>query len=258
MSADYNPICPRCRATNHPDATTCRQCGAALHGSGRRPRRRRATLEGAILALIILTLLATLILGLYALTHRALNPTVKIDPYEGRSGTTATTSLTSSGSSDATKSTSTTLPMIQIRPKAATASSALKATNMRDFGPTNLVDSDFGTAWIEGAEGPGLGEWVKFEFTEPTVLGRIDIANGHQQDEHRFEGNARVKTIRIEYSDGSNQLVDLFDSKDLQSIDPLPLKTEWIRLAVISVHPGHIWPDTAITEVRMYALIDQG
>ena len=57
---------------------------------------------------------------------------------------------------------------------------------------------------MEGAKGTGAGEWVKFEFDEPITLARIEIANGYQKDDDSFADYVRVKSIEIDYSDGSH------------------------------------------------------
>jgi hypothetical protein len=144
-----------------------------------------------------------------------------------------------------------------LRPTAATSSSALKPTTVNNFRAPNLVDSDVTTAWIEGAEGTGAGEWVKFSFSAPVTLVRIDVANGNQKDEKYFKGDIRVKTVQLEYSSGSTQLVDLLDTQDLQSIKTLRERIDWIKVTIVSVYPGYTWANAALSEVRLYGLVDQ-
>jgi hypothetical protein len=229
-------------------------------GKSRFRKRRRVTANGAILAFIMLVLLVVVVTVFGVVIHRTTHPVVTIDPLAGRSGTTASTSTTlgngSTSTTTADPSTATSLPVAQERPRAATESSALKATNSGNYRATNLLDGNLETAWNEGADGPGLGEWVEFQFTLPLTLVRIELANGYQLDEGRFHSSARIKTVQLEYSDGETQLVDLLDTQEYQSINTLSIRTEWIRMTIVSVHPSYMWADASLSEVRFYAVVE--
>jgi len=208
-------------------------------------------------ALFLILLATTFILGF--IVYRALALGETVDPYAGRSGTTASIVADASdnpggagsgGSSSAPTATA-------IRAPAASASSVLKATTSSNFRPPNLLDDDLTTAWIEGEEGPGSGEWARFDFFQPVVLDRLEIANGYQKDDDRFFSHARVKSLKVEYSNGATQLVELLDSKDLQSVTTARRATEWIKLTIVSVYPDYEWEDAALSEVRVYALPDE-
>lgn len=139
-----------------------------------------------------------------------------------------------------------------VGPVPVSASSTLPPEGGNDYRPQNLVDGDLATCWAEGVEGQGEGEWVRLDLGEPTVLSTIEIANGYQKDQRRFEGNPRLKTIRIEYSDGSAQLIQLHDGGGYQTITSPPIATEWVRLVVQVTYPGTTWQDTSVSEVRLY------
>jgi hypothetical protein len=227
-------------------------------GRGGYRRRRRVTAGGALLGFIMLAILVIAVVALGVVVYRTMHPAEKVDPLAGRSGTTASTSTTlASGSNGTITSTSTSLPVILLRPTAATSSSALKATTTNNFRATNLVDGDVTTAWNEGAKGVGLGEWVRFEFSSPVTLARIDLANGNQKDEQRFSGDIRIKTVQLEYSNGSTQLVDLLDTREIQSINTLREEIDWLKLIIVSVYPDYVWADAALSEVRLYGLANQ-
>lgn len=247
--------CSQCRALNAPDATFCSRCGAALR-SNHPWRRRRVTAAGTALGLVLLLLLATVSFSFYKIVTSSLHTTADVNPYAGQSGTTATiigmTSQPTSGQTTNPSNPTSTLPALLVRPASVFASSSLKATSTNSYGPTNLVDGDLATAWEEGAQGPGIGEWVEFRFSGQLTLSRIEIANGYQKDEQRYRGNGRVKRLAIEYSTGTTQLVDLMDSKDIQTIIPTRQPVEWMRLVIVATFPGEIWEDTALSEVRIY------
>jgi hypothetical protein len=209
------------------------------------------------MGLAMLLVLAITVFVLYVVVQRALESTEEVDPYAGKAGTTATVAAATSGSSSGTTSeggvTSSTLAPTAIRPTSALASSTLEGTSTNSYRVTNLLDGDLTTAWNEGAEGPGIGEWIQFEFSQSTKLARIEIANGYQKDGERFEGNPRVESMKVEYSNGTTQLVDLLDVMDFQAITPTIQPVEWVRLSIVSVYAGEEWDDTALSEVRIYA-----
>jgi hypothetical protein len=208
------------------------------------------------IALLLALAVITITLGI--IIHRSLQTTENIDPYIGQTGTEATIGTTSTLASNSDDGgTSTTLAPIQVRPTAAEASSVLKATSTNSYRATNLIDGDLATAWEEGAEGPGLGEWVRFDFSRPLVIARIEIANGCQKDEERFQGNPRVKAMKVEYSNGNSELIDLADSKEVQSINPKTTEAvDWFKLTVVAVYNGNQWEDTALSEVRVFELTE--
>ena len=216
------------------------------------------TAAGAAMGVAILLVLAAAVFILSIVIQHALTPTEAVDTLAGQTGTTAiladatTTTAGGSGSATTTDTSSNQAPTL-IRPAQAVASSTLKATATNSYGATNLMDGDVTTAWNEGADGVGLGEWVRFTFLKATVITRIEIANGYQKDQQRFRGNPRVKSLKLEYSDGTVQLVDLLDTMEFQAITPTQQPVEWVKLVIVSVYAGDQWEDTALSEVRFYA-----
>ncbi len=166
--------CRQCRTPNESGALFCGRCGASLGnsltGGALRPRRR-VTAAGVAMgfALFLILLATTFILGF--IVYRALDLGATTDPYAGRTGTTATIVTESSdnpgGSGSNSGGSSSSKAAMIIRPRATSASSVLEPTATSNFRPPNLVDGDLTTAWCEGKEGAGTGEWVRFEFLEP-------------------------------------------------------------------------------------------
>jgi hypothetical protein len=206
-------------------------------------------------ALFLILLVATFTLGF--LVYRALGYGETVDPYLGRSGTTATVITGSSDNAGGGGGGSTSSePVMAIRPWASSASSILEPTITSNFRPPNLVDDDLTTAWSEGKDGPGTGEWVRFEFLEPIVVDHLEIANGYQKDDERFFATARVEALKLEFSNGATQLVELLDTKDLQSITTPHRATDWIKLTIVSVFPDYEWDNASLSEIRIYAVSD--
>ena len=68
--------------------------------------------------------------------------------------------------------------------------------DLGDYGGHNLFDKEGSTAWVEGVEGSGIGEYfylgIGKEFPEQMV-----ILNGYQKNNDIYNKNNRVKTIRV-------------------------------------------------------------
>lgn len=253
--------CRECRALNEPGAVFCSRCGASLNGpayGGASRRRRRVTATGAAVGLALFLILLATVFTFGVIVYRTVKSGDNVDTITSVRGTTASTSTSLAGGSGGSgASSSSTVAATLVRPQAASASSVLKATSTVNYAATNLLDGDLATAWNEGAEGPGVGQWVRLGFSQPVVLARIEIANGYQKDEERFVGNARVKSLRLEYSSGDTQVVDLLDTESFQSVTALSQPTEWLKLTIVSVYPDFIWEDAALSEVRIFALAGQ-
>ena len=261
MSSRGRSRCHECEALNEPNALFCARCGATLQtpvSTSPLPRRRGVTSNGAALGLAMFVLLLATLFVLGVIIHRSTKPEVEvIDPLAGRPGTTATTAPESSEGESGGSTGTTEVRGVVIRPQAVTSSSSLKPTSRGDYRAPNLSDEDLDTSWNEGAEGPGIGEWVRFEFLEPVTLTRIEIANGCQKDEERFYGHIRVRSLKLEYSSGPAQLIDLLDTMEVQAVATRTLPTEWLKMTITGVYPDYVWEDAAMSEVRIFALPNQ-
>ncbi|MHB1343675.1 MAG: discoidin domain-containing protein [Thermoleophilia bacterium] len=226
------------------------------------PRKKRHWIFATFL--VVLLLAAAGVTG--AVAYQAL---VAPDPGPGDGGATggsATTSTTDEEGTDTTSdtgpnttsstSTDSTTPTDKlgepVDPTSTFASSTLPAEGENDYRDRNIADGRLSTAWSEGAEGAGVGEWVQLDLNGPTTLAAIEIANGYQKDERRFRGNPRVERLRVEYSDGSSRTVRLHDDMGFQIITASPTPTEWVRFVIESTYPGDTWEDASLSEVRLY------
>ncbi|MGI5939889.1 MAG: NADase-type glycan-binding domain-containing protein [Thermoleophilia bacterium] len=257
MKTDRQLTCRECNTLNEPDALLCARCGASLRSaldSDPFPRRRKVTVKGAILGTILVIVLVVAVFALGQIIYRtAVTKDEVIDPLTGHPGTTATTSTTLVAGAGGGSSTSTTLPRgVLVRPSAASSSSALRAIQTDNYRATNLIDNDLGTAWIEGIPGPGVGEWVRFDFQSPVVLTRLEIINGNRRNAQRFKECIRVHSLKLEYSDGSTQLVELLDTEAPQGVVTKSQPTKWLKMTIMSVHPGYVRDEAALSEVRMF------
>lgn len=105
-------------------------------------------------------------------------------------------------------------------------------------------------AWVEGAAGQGIGEWIVIDFKEPRSVSAIIVRNGYQKTPKLFAKNGRVRRFKVTTSNGESRSVDIKDVTGEQRIplDP-PIKTNWIKFAIDDVYPGTAYTDTAITKL---------
>lgn len=135
-----------------------------------------------------------------------------------------------------------------------TASSALADR----YAAEKAHDFSIVTAWVEGVEGNGEGEYLRYSF--PGTCPRITtvlIHNGYVKNWEVWRDNARVKRLLMYYNDESYAILNLQDTMGLQSFDVGVLGYEdkdsapaWsIKFEILEVYPGKKYEDTAITEI---------
>lgn len=135
-----------------------------------------------------------------------------------------------------------------------TASSALADR----YAAEKAHDFSIVTAWVEGVEGNGEGEYLRYSF--PGTCPRITtvlIHNGYVKNWDVWRDNGRVKKLLMYYNDEPYAILNLQDTMGLQSFDVGVLGYEdkdsapaWsIKFEILEVYPGKKYEDTAITEI---------
>ena len=130
----------------------------------------------------------------------------------------------------------------------ASASSVRLAVQSNTYYAANAIDGKRSTAWIEGVDGPGIGEWIRFDFDREIKLHRILIQPGYFKSPQIWAQNNRLATITAQFSDGSSRDLNFTDSMTSQKVDVGSIKTRWVRFVIKSVYYGTD-PDTALSEV---------
>lgn len=131
------------------------------------------------------------------------------------------------------------------------------------YSVANLVDENIKTAWVEGKEGSGIGEWVKinfgdifanisgYNFTEGRDINSINIINGYAKNETIYYANNRVKKLEISFNDGTSFVTELKDGiLEQQKIElPEPKKVSSVKFTILDVYQGSKYDDTCISEI---------
>ena len=133
------------------------------------------------------------------------------------------------------------------------SSSALSAKydgeNAHDFSLLNV--------WAEGVPGNGEGEYLIYTFPGrcPRIT-TIEILNGYTKTEKAWLDNGRVKRLRMYYNGEPYAILELEDTRRLQSFDVGILgyhdasSPDWtLKFEIIDVYPGDKYADTVITEL---------
>jgi hypothetical protein len=203
---------------------------------------------------IVLLLVALVGIAAYFVFKQTADNSVKTNPSSSPTATQGTSpsvregstnSSTSAGNTEITSSNSQTDTPLKIT---ASASSVRLAVQSNTYYPANAIDGKRSTAWIEGVDGPGLGEWIRFDFDREINLHRILIQPGYFKSPAIWAENNRIQTLTAYFSDGTSRDLSFTDRMDSQKVDIGSVKTKWVKFVIKSVYYGTD-PDTAISEL---------
>lgn len=125
------------------------------------------------------------------------------------------------------------------------------------YPPVNIVDGNFDNTWCEAEKnGPGIGESITIELTEPVSFDEIQIVNGFVSGKDYYTKNNRVKEIQITQvakKHFQQKTYTLEDNKpDWQSIKFEQMQTaQTLTFKIVSVYKGTKYDDTCIDDVRL-------
>ena len=137
------------------------------------------------------------------------------------------------------------------------ASSELKPIGKLNYKISNADDFDHTTAWVEGTEGTGKGEFLEYTFAGncPRIT-TVKILNGYCKNQKTWEQNGRVKTLKMYYNNLPVLKLELEDSPTLQCFnvgtfgEHNPNAPDWkLRFEILEVYPGSKFEDIAISEL---------
>jgi len=211
-------------------------------------RQSNPLLTGGVIAIALLLLLLVGIAGFFVLRQTATDQTApqvsNATPTPGK-GSNTTTKATPGDGEETVTSTSAAGTPLKIT---ASSSSVRLAVQSNTYYPANAIDGKRSTAWIEGVDGPGIGEWIRFDFDREINLHRILIQPGYFKSPAVWAQNNRLATLTAQFSDGSSRQLTFDNRMDSQKVDIGSVKTRWVRLTISSVYSGTD-PDTALSEI---------
>lgn len=125
------------------------------------------------------------------------------------------------------------------------------------YPPINIVDGNFDNTWCEAeTNGPGIGEAVTIELSQPVSFDEIQIVNGFVSGKDYYTKNNRIKDIQItqvakkHFQQKTYTLSD--NTPTWQSVKFSQTQTaQTITFKIMSVYKGSKYDDTCLDDVRL-------
>lgn len=149
-------------------------------------------------------------------------------------------------------------------PDSVTASSALKPYKGLKYDGQNAHDLSYKTAWVEGDDGDGIGEYLLYHFSAASPrITKIIVVNGYVKSSSAWKNNSRVKKLKMYIDDKALAILYLSDTRGEQSFDFEPIglsdRENWekvkglppwtMKFEILEIYPGAKYKDVAITEI---------
>lgn len=140
------------------------------------------------------------------------------------------------------------------------ASSSIPPSGSLTYGPENLLDSRYATAWCVNTPAHGVGEWVEMEVPAPFQLDGRDaqVVGGYAKTEKAYRANGRVKALGVSACGGGPRLAsaavkDGFEEDMWQEVRPggaTGARPRCLRFEILEVEPGETSTDVCLTELH--------
>lgn len=140
------------------------------------------------------------------------------------------------------------------------ASSELVSSKGTVYEAQNVCYDD-NNCWAEGVEGTGNGEWIMYTAKKEQKVSGVEIINGFAKSAKLYNQNAKVKKVRLEFSDGSSYTADLtvrnnatnsnYRTSDYIDL-PHTVSTTYIKVVIVEAVEGTEYDDTCITLIAPY------
>ncbi len=137
------------------------------------------------------------------------------------------------------------------------ASSTLNSQGVYSYTASNLVDNKDATAWSEGVNGSGVGEWLEFTITSNYRIGDSwQVGNGYNRSKDTWQSNNRVKKLKVLVDEKFVGYVILSNIPTYQSFNIAPSwlkdspsfqKGTKIKFVIEEVYKGTKYDDTLIS-----------
>lgn len=140
----------------------------------------------------------------------------------------------------------------------ANASSTMAPTDGFDYYPDYVLDQDDNTAWVEGIESDGVGEFIDLTYLGNTsTIKGVSIKDGYIKTNKTFIENGVPTKLEVRLNNNPMSTINLARTREVQNFT-LPNTTinngDVIRFIIrtVSVGPEDGEHDTAITEISLY------
>lgn len=135
-------------------------------------------------------------------------------------------------------------------------SSELTTQNYNSYKAKSANDLSYLTAWVEGKEDSGIGEYIEYYFknNSPRITS-ITISNGYMKSDDTWKNNNRVKSFKFYINDEIFGILCLTDTKTDQTFELGTMghnadgSNLILKFEILEVYEGNKYNDTAITEI---------
>lgn len=158
---------------------------------------------------------------------------------------------------------------IAIKNIVASSELNVKAKDGSTYHAQNMIDGNPETAWIEGVDGLGIGEYIYIEFDGVKSVSEIDIYPGFLKTKNRYLVNGQPTRLLIEWEGGQSEIgldrVDVSTDDEPFELDEMPIaklnldeavQTSYLKFTIIDAVGGSKYEDVAITDVSVYSISD--
>lgn len=211
-------------------------------------RASNPVLTAGVIAIVLLLVALVAIAAFFVFKQSSTDQSAKTEvttPTPNRGSSPAAKESSPVNNAEIALSDSQTGTPLKITPSSSSVRLAVQANT---YYPANAIDGKRSTAWIEGVDGPGLGEWIRFDFDREINLHRILIQPGYFKSPQIWASNNRLSTLTAWFSDGTSRDLTFSNRMDSQKVDIGSVKTKWVKFVIKSVYYGTD-PDTAISEL---------
>lgn len=140
----------------------------------------------------------------------------------------------------------------KLTPNGVAASSTLTGG---DYDVYNIIDGDLTTAWVEGASGDGMGEFVDFFFEPGTYIDGGVIYPAYYKNQDIFSKNSGVTGITLQ-SGTESCFIDCTEAAESMMNGGFSFSIKdgiqcdgTLRVTIQSVRKGWKYQDTCISEL---------
>ncbi len=136
------------------------------------------------------------------------------------------------------------------------ASSNLKPQGENTYDAKSANDLSYKTAWVEGKEDAGIGEYIEYHFEPKSPrITAIIIANGYMKSDIAWKNNNRVQSLKFYLNGEFYGILNLTDTKSDQRFELGTFGHNEdgsdlvLRFEINEIYQGDKYNDTAISEI---------
>ncbi|MFZ6014663.1 MAG: NADase-type glycan-binding domain-containing protein [Bacteroidota bacterium] len=135
-----------------------------------------------------------------------------------------------------------------------TASSTLPPQGKNTYVANNAHDFTLNAAWVEGAKGPGIGEYIQYTFDpQNPPITTVIIFNGYVKSDKAWAENGRIKKLKMSVNGKPHAFLELQDVKSEQSFNVGSLQNLkgklTLKFEILEVYKGTKYEDTVLSEL---------